>query len=129
MPNYLFQPLAREHKKLTFKTVNALANEFSTSPSATAIRLIECDHSPAIVVCHGPKGRKWFSRARSVPDKWFPQDALDADSFAFGVLFGNEPDDPIPRRIGADAWFDRRGADHYEVHEQTIRAGPDEVLT
>jgi hypothetical protein len=35
----------------------------------------------------------------------------------------------MPRKIGADAWFDRRGAEEYEVQEQTIRSGPDEVLT
>ena len=45
------------------------------------------------------------------------------------MLFGNKPDDPIPRKIGADAWFDRREAERFEVHEQTFRTGPDEILT
>jgi hypothetical protein len=35
----------------------------------------------------------------------------------------------MPRKIGADAWFDRRDADRFEVYEQTIRTGPDETLT
>lgn len=129
MPRYLFEPLARQHAKLTFKAVNALADSFMTSQTATAIRLIESDHTPALLVCHGPRGRKWFTRAPSVPTKWFPQDDLDADSFAFGVLFGGSPDDVAPRRIGADAWFDRREAERFEVHEQTFRTGPDEILT
>jgi hypothetical protein len=94
-----------------------------------AIRLVESDHAPSLLVCHGPKGRKWFTRAPSVPSKWFPQDSLDADSFAFGVLFGNKPDDSIPRKVGADAWFDRREAERFEVQEQTFRTGPDEILT
>ncbi|TIU42034.1 MAG: hypothetical protein E5W28_01640 [Mesorhizobium sp.] len=64
-----------------------------------------------------------------MPEKWFPQDALDADSFAFGVLFGGKPDDSMPRRIGAEAWFDRWDAQRFEVHEQTYRTGPDEILT
>lgn len=129
MPAYLFKPLARQHSKLNFKSVNALAEAFRTSQTATAIRLVESDHAPALLVCHGPKGRKWFTRAPSVPQRWFPQDSLDADSFAFGVLFGNKPDDPMPRKIGAEAWFDRRGAEKFEVHEQTCGTGPDEVLT
>ena len=58
MPAYLFKPLARQHAKLTFKAVNALAEAFKTSQTATAIRLVESDHAPALLVCHGPKGRK-----------------------------------------------------------------------
>jgi len=129
MPYYLFRPLARQQSKLTFKAVAALADTFNASKPATAIRLVESDHSPALLVCHGPRGRKWFTRAPSVPQIWFPQDALDADSYAFGVQFGGNSDDPLPRKIGAEAWFDRRGADRFELHEQTIRTGPDETLT
>jgi hypothetical protein len=73
--------------------------------------------------------RKWFTRGADVPSRWFPRDDLDADSFAFGVLHGRKPDDAMPRKIGADAWFDRRGAEKYEVQEQTFRTGADEVLT
>ena len=129
MPNYIFRPLARSHGKLSFKSVSALAGTFRTSQTATAIRLVENDHTPALLVCHGPKGRRWFTKAPSVPPKWFPQDSLDADSFAFEVLFNNAADDLVPRRVGANAWFDRREAERYEIHEQTCRIGPDEILT
>ncbi len=129
MPAYLFEPLALQHAKLSFKAVSALADAFKTSQTATAIRIVESDHTAALLVCHGPKGRKWFARAPSVPQRWFPQDALDADSFAFGVLFGSRPEDAMPRRIGADAWFDRREAARFDVYEQTCRIGPDEILT
>jgi hypothetical protein len=129
MPNYIFQPLMRQKGKLSFKTVAALADIFTTSKTATALRLVQGDCDPAILVCHGLKGRRWFIRAPSVPEKWFPRDELDADSFALGVLFGKKPDDPTPRKIGADAWFDRREAEHFDVYEQTMRTGPDEILT
>lgn len=128
MPYYLFRPLARQQGKLTFKAVTALADIFDTSKPATAIRYVESDCSPAFLVCHGPNGRKWFTRAPSIPQRWFPQDSLDADSYAFGIQFGGRPDDHTPRKIGADAWFDRRGADRFEVHEQTMRTGS-ETLT
>ena len=68
-------------------------------------------------------------RSPDVPDRWFPQDSLDEESFAFGVLFDNQPNDPMPRKIGADACFDRRDADRFEVQEQTFRTGADEILT
>lgn len=129
MPNYLFRPLARQHGKLTFKTVAALADIFSTSRSATAIRMVECDHAPALLVCHGPKGRKWFTRAPSVPSKWFPQQDLDAKSSAFSIQFGSSPDDSLPHKIRADAWFDRWDSDRFELLEQTVRTGPQETLS
>ncbi|MEL6216989.1 MAG: ImmA/IrrE family metallo-endopeptidase [Pseudomonadota bacterium] len=129
MPPYLFRPLARDHRRLNFATVGAMADAFDASKTAIAIRLVESDHSPAMLVCHGPEGRRWFRSAPSVPDRWFPQEQLDADSFAFDIQFGTEPDSRMPRKIGADAWFDRYGADRFEIQEQTIRSGPDETLT
>jgi hypothetical protein len=129
MPRYLFQPAARAHTKLNFNAVNALVGIFHTSLPATAIRLVEGDHFPAMLVCHGCQGRKWFTRAPSVPERWFPKEALDSESFAFGVLYGGNADDPMPRKIGADAWFDRWEAADHEVHEQTIRTGDCEILT
>lgn len=45
------------------------------------------------------------------------------------MLFGGKADDALPRKIGADAWFDRPEAGRFEVREQTIRSGDDEILT
>ncbi len=129
LPKYLLDPVARKHARLNFSTVRSIADVFNASATATALRLLQIDLAPALLVCHGPKGRKWFARAPSVPDKWFPQDALDADSFAFGIQFGRQPDNPSPRKMGADAWFDRRDAERYEVQEQTIRISAEETLS
>jgi IrrE N-terminal-like domain len=129
MPRYLFGPATRAFPKLIFKTVDEVADIFHTSRPSTAIRLVESGHSPALLVCHGSKGRKWFTRGPDVPSRWFPKDDLDADSFAFAVLFGRNLDDSIPRKIGADAWFDRWEAPNYMVQEQTVRTGADEILT
>lgn len=46
MLGYLFDPIARQSKKLTFKTVEEMAGEFNTSRTATAIRLVEADIWP-----------------------------------------------------------------------------------
>jgi len=129
MPRYLFARTARSYPKLNFKTVDDIGGIFHTSRPATTIRLVEGSHSPAMLVCHGSARRKWFTRGADVPSRWFPKDDLDTDSFAFGVLHAGKPDDPMPRKIGADAWFDRWEAEKYEVHEQNIRTGTDEVLT
>jgi hypothetical protein len=129
MPHYLFRPALRQYPKLNFTTVRNLADVFHASHTAIAIRLVEADHSPALLICHRHDGRKWFTRAPTVPARWFPKDTLDGDSFAFDVLFGSKLDDPLPRKIGADAWFDRWEAANHEVYEQTMRTGSDEILT
>jgi hypothetical protein len=129
MPAYLFDPIARSHPKVTFQTVRIVADIFDTSLTSTAIRLVDSRHTTAVLVCHGPKGRKWFARSPDVPDRWFPQDSLDSESFAFSILFGDAPDDRAPHKIGADAWFDRREAERFEVLEQTVRTAADEILT
>jgi hypothetical protein len=127
MPNYLFVRLVGQQPKLTLTAVQEIADVFGTSFSATAIKMIDAGPVPAILVCHGSAGRKWFRRHRDVPDRWFPRDALDPDSYAIEVLAGK-----IERshyaRIDADAWFDRYDASRYEIIEQSIRVG-ESVLT
>ena len=129
MPPYLLRSALSSQKRFTFQTVKAIADQFNVSRSSAAIQMIEARHAPALLVCHGQHGRKWFCRSADVPDYWFPQNNLDAASFAFDVLFAGKSDCPSPRKVGADAWFDRHGADRYELREQTIRTGDDEILT
>lgn len=128
MPRYLFVPRANTLGTTTFESVESLSAEFRTSKTATAIRLVELGPEPAMLVCHGPEGRKWFNRPNNIPKRWFPRDELDADSYAFDVLYGN---DQRTRRllIGADAWFDRSGADRFEIYEQSLKVAEDEILT
>ena len=129
MPEYLFAPIARRYAKIDFEAVRKIADAFDTSRTATAIRLIEAGYFVGCLVCHGPRGRKWFARSPDVPDRWFPRDDLAPDGFAINVLFGGAQEDRFPRKIGADAWFDRWEAERYEVYEQTIRISADETLT
>jgi hypothetical protein len=129
MPRYLFDPAARKYPKLTLKAVITLADVFDTSLTATAIRVVEGNYFPALVVSHCINGRKWFARAPMVPDRWFPKAELDADSFAFDVLHAGKPADANPRKIGADGWFDRWNAGTYDIYEQTMRTSAEEILT
>lgn len=129
MPEYLLRPAMCAYAKICFETVRGIAELFDTSTTATAIRLVEGGYFPAVLVCHGPQGRKWFARAPDIPDRWFPRTDLAAESFAFGVLFGDKPGDRFPRKVMADAWFERREAERYEVQEQSIRTVENEILT
>jgi len=81
-----------------------------------------------MLICHGPKGRKWFNRPNGILDHWFPSDELHPDSYAIEILYGNS-DRSSRRLIPADAWFDRRSAQRYELFEQTIKISNQEILT
>lgn len=129
MPHYLFRPLAREQGKLTFKAVSELADIFTTSLTSTAIRLVESNHFSALLICHNRDGRRWFTRAPSLAEHWFPKNELDTASSAFEVVYGTRQSDPLPHKIRADAWFDCWEARGYDIHEQTMRVGDGEILT
>ncbi len=128
MPNYLLKPRARDQKKLTFNVIEQFASDFQTSLPATAIRLVEADIWPCMLVCHSRSGRRWFTQAPMFHRRWFPRDELDAQSSALDALFGRSEGDRFPSIIGADAWFDRPEAQRYEIYEQSRRTNEDEVL-
>ena len=50
MPAYMFQPLARSVKRPTFDAVKELADRFKTSITATAIRLVDSNTWPLLLV-------------------------------------------------------------------------------
>lgn len=128
MPRYLVWPVVGKIQQLSWKTVDRVAEAFSTSLVATAIRLVDLNIVPSLIVCHGQEGRAWFARAKDVPERWFPSRQLSSESFAFDLLYS----DPINRgamRVPARAWFDRSEADRYEVLEESRATNYGEVLT
>ena len=74
-------------------------------------------------------GANHFERAPSVKSFWFPKKDLDAESPAFDLLFKGGREDAMPRKIGADAWFEFRGSDNYELQEQSFSLPNKEILT
>jgi hypothetical protein len=128
LPWFLLRPLVRQSKSPSFELTKQLGELFKTSLTATAIRLVDANTFPILLICHTKEGRKWFKRAKDVPERWFPKKELDSDSYAFDVLFGSRGDHK-PVKMGADAWFDRYDAERYELLEQTVRISDAEVLT
>lgn len=129
MPWYLILPVIRGYSKLNVELIDEVSELFDVSRSATAIRVIHSNEFPAILVCHNQNGRRWFKRSRCVPDRWFPQNNLDSDSYAFDLVFGAVSEKDSPSIMPADAWFDKYEARKYEIQEQSFRTGNREVLT
>lgn len=130
MPEFLIRESLRGYNnRFDMKTMRALAEDFNMSLTAAAIRLVERNTAPSLLICHTSKGRKWFTRSPKVDHRWFPMTNLDRDSLAFDVLFKSAPDDSFLRSSGADAWFDHPWADDMPIKEQTLRIYDDTILT
>ena len=127
MPAYMFAPLARKIKRPTFDGVKELADRFNTSLTATAIRLVNMNVWPLILVSHSKNGRVWFNPSKDVPKRWFPQKELSPDSMAFDMLFGNEQR-VRHQKITADTWFDNREAERYDIIEDAFCISNNQVL-
>lgn len=129
LPNYMIRPRIMKMKRLSLAGVREIADEFQASDTATLLKLVDMNLFPILAVCHNKDGRRWFRRAPMIPGWWFPRDELDQESFAFDLLFGDAGECRYPRKIGADAWFDFRGVDRFEVQEQSFRLPNEEILT
>lgn len=128
MPKFMFDPLARNLKRPTFDGVKELADIFNTSITATAIRLVNINVWPLVIVCHSKDGRVWFNRSKDVPERWFPQKELSQESMAFDQVFGNE-ERVRAQKATADTWFDNREAERYEIIEDAMRISNNQVLS
>ena len=67
LPEKMFSPLAR-NREITFDTVEDLASQFTTSLTATAIRVVQYGSFLAAVVCLNRNGRLWSVRNCDVPN-------------------------------------------------------------
>jgi len=129
LPNYIVHPYLNKFKKLNFDTIRKTAKSFRTSIPATAISLVERGSWPAVLVCNGQSGRKWFTRNTKIPNHFFPKDELHYDSSAMDVLYGREPDQATPKKIGANKWFNCREAYNQNIYEQSIQTIEGDVLS
>jgi hypothetical protein len=119
LPEPMFTPRAKA-KDVTFETVRALAQEFDTSLTATAIRLVKLGSFPSILVYCEDGRKRW---AVLGPDVFLRlRDEPGPNSIASDLLGGSEAADR-PCDVYADEWVEHRHADRYSVCEHSIRSG------
>lgn len=118
MPPKMFRPLAKD-LPITFATVLQLSAIFKTSLSATAIRLVEYGSYPAMVICSGTEGRKWYVPSSNVERRLWPLDRPGQWTHASGILSGKSRPSG-PHDVRADEWVKNFRADQYWIKEDTI---------
>jgi Zn-dependent peptidase ImmA (M78 family) len=129
LPDYLLMPIIRKCPYFTWEVIKKVASKFRTSLTAAAIRMIESNEFPAILLSYVEEKRKWFIRVPQIPERWFPKDCLEPDSIAYKIMEGKESFSKDPFDVSADTWFDYQENDEYEVSEQSIRVTENEVLS
>ncbi len=123
MPTGLFRPRC-ERADPDLELIKALAGEFHTTVTATAIRFVEeCRETCTVVFSENGHVRWWRSRSRE-PRMWIePRQALHHESVAWDCL----KDRPVPQtmqRVPTEAWFQEphRGRT-VDLYEQSMRLG------
>jgi Zn-dependent peptidase ImmA (M78 family) len=129
LPNYLLLPRLRKLRRVTLALARELGGEFGASLTATLIKTVQLNCFPLVIVCHDKTRRRWFRRADMVPGWWYPAEQLDRATFAADMLFNGAAEQNWPRKMGADAWFNFRNCDRFEVEEQSFMLPGHEVLT
>jgi Zn-dependent peptidase ImmA (M78 family) len=129
LPNYLLHPRLKKIRRMTLAVARDLGHEFAASLTATLIKTVQSNKFPLIIVCHNKNRRRWFNRADMVPGWWYPLEQLDRATFAADMLYNGGAEQSWPRKIGADAWFDFRNCDRFEIEEQSFLLLRDEVFT
>jgi Zn-dependent peptidase ImmA (M78 family) len=123
MPSSILKTALSARKKMTWTIIREVAKEFGCSPLATVLRIIDLNVAPLIFVCLQNGQRKWFRRSKAIADAWFPKDSPDPEAFAFDLSFDLSKTASGPRKVGAEAWFDRRNAEQFEIVEDSVRSG------
>lgn len=127
LPPPMFSRCAK-NREITFATVRELAKEFETSLTATAIRLVELGSFPAMLVCYERGKRRWFARGPDIPQFLWPRNEAARHTAAYDLIHGSvRTEGPVD--VYADAWFEVRNANRYEIREDSRRVSDRFVLS
>jgi Zn-dependent peptidase ImmA (M78 family) len=129
LPNYLLIPRIQKLKGVTLIAAREMSDEFCASLTATLLKITLSNQFPMVIACYNKTKRRWFERAPMIQPWWHPLRALDQQTFAADMLFNDASEENFPRKMPADAWFDFKGSDRFEVTEQSFLLPGEEILT
>jgi hypothetical protein len=123
MPAVLFRPKC-EHADPSLALVDALAEEFVTSRTATAIRLVQETMRKCMVVYSENGKVRWWKRKEGATRLWLEREQkIHPHSMAYECLKGTD----VPNQMMAvptEAWFGHLPFDlNAEVREQSLKLG------
>ena len=129
LPNYLLTPRLQKIKKPTLAAARELADEFCASLTATLLKMTLSDAFPMTIAYYNKTMRRsWFEKAPMIQPWWRPVQMLDLETFAADMLLKGAVEQSFPRKMPADAWFDFKGSNRFEISEQSFLLPDDEIL-
>ncbi len=127
MPRFLFEKKC-DRNRPCLRDVAELAEEFSTSLTATALRFVLFAPEPCAVV-HSTKGLvDWLDWSRDFRVAIRKRTKLDDRTYA-GDLFAGKLVDDRPSQVDADAWGDASWSADVDLLEHSRKVSADSVLT
>lgn len=123
MPTVLFRPCC-ENAEPNMELVKTLANEFNTTLTATAVRLVEeCRENCLVIFSENGRVRWWRGGNRQDNLYIEPHQVIHRDSFAWNCLNNRQISQGM-QLVANDVWFqDQYNGEKIEVYEQSIRLG------
>jgi Zn-dependent peptidase ImmA (M78 family) len=129
LSNFLLNPRLQKIKKPTLAAARELSDEFCASLTATLLKMTLSNTLPMAIACYNKTmRRRWFEKAPMIQSWWLPLQMLDLQTFAAEMLIKGAAEQGFPRKMPADAWFDFKGSDRFEVSEQSFLLPDDEIL-
>jgi len=111
-----------------FESVEQLATLFTTSLTATAIRLIEYGDFPSMLICSCRNRREWFVASGGINGKLWPNNNPGSGSIAYELVQHGLKTLPS-RGVGADEWVSHPSSSRYWLHEDSRLFSDGLVLT
>lgn len=128
MPAAWFQSAARG-LPASFDSVETLSGVFSSSRTATAIRMIELGTTLATVIQYDNRGnRMWYTAADDVPTRLYPVRRMKHSSAIYRELFQELRPRSSIHEIDGDEWIDHPKARDFVIHAQGIRLGAGSLI-
>ena len=128
MPRFLMKDTIRG-RRLDLGLVNDVAEGFEVSRLSAAIRLVEMEPEPCVLIRHSTTEAPWRLSSQGVDRRWFPRLRADPESHAHAILTTGAEDQPSLELVSAEDWFENHDAHRFEVMEQSFRSLEGEVLT
>lgn len=127
LPPFLVEPKLRSVSDITLHVAIELAQQFSASVTATAIRIIRMTRQPLILIAQDLAGKRWQWPSIGAGNLQI-RDDIDLRSSATVALAGINRIGTA-KREPANYWFDRRHVEQFDVRVQSIRTAEGEALT
>jgi hypothetical protein len=127
LPPFMIVPKMREMGEVALDGIIGLAQEFKTSLTAAAIRVMRMTREPLILVAQDMAGERWQWPSITVGNLRVRED-IDLRSSATVALAGVNKIG-VPKKEPASYWFDRRHVEQFDVRVQSVRTAEGEALT